>query len=136
MILQIVLIALALIIIVMLIKQRNGREKKEESMPLILDVEIKEDEVTPTLIQTLLLCNLAMKRKLIAISEDGNMDECVRLQNQVIQNYKFIVDLFEYDKKLKEKMQVGSKSNENMKENDIPLFKEGIGKQRLDVRIE
>lgn len=80
-------------------------------------------------------CNLAMKRRLIAVAETGNTDECEELQRRIMQNNQFIIDLFQYDGKLKDMM----KSNQDMEhkkaDNDnIPELKKVIGRQqRLDV---
>lgn len=101
-------------------------------MPLIVDVELAEEDVTPTLIQSLLSSNLAMKRKMITVIEDGDMDGCTELQNQIICNDDFILQLFDFDEKIRSCFH---EKDDKKTDKDISSLKEGMirKQQRLDV---
>ena len=101
-------------------------------MPLIVDVELAEEDVTPTLIQSLLSSNLAMKRKMIAMIEDGDMDTWAKLQDQIICNDDFILKLFDFDEKVRSCLH---EDDDRKEEKDISSLKEGMMRkqQRLDV---
>lgn len=135
-IMQLILIILMLLIIFMLRPHKKRKEKKNTDIPLIVDVEIPEEDVTPTLIQSLLSSNLAMKRKLITVIENGNMTESYRLQKKIVENNQFIVDLFEYDKKLKEKINIDNEeeTQKEIKQSE-PVLKNMLRKQRMDGKF-
>lgn len=131
--LDIVIILLgAALLIIEIRKHHPVKEKKVEIPSLVLDVEIAEENVTPTLIQSLLSSNLAMKRKMITTVEKGDMDECTRLQNQIICNDDFILQLFDFDEKVRNCLHEKVVDD---KKKDISSLKEGMMRkqQRLDV---
>ena len=131
-ILEIIIIILGTILVINeVIKHRPVKEKKIR-MPLIVDVELAEEDVTPTLIQSLLSSNLAMKRKMITVIEDGDMDGCTELQNQIICNDDFIIQLFDFDEKIRSCFH---EKDDKKTDKDISSLKEGMirKQQRLDV---
>lgn len=131
-ILEIIIIILGTILVINeVIKHRPVKEKKIR-MPLIVDVELAEEDVTPTLIQSLLSSNLAMKRKMITVIEDGDMDGCTELQNQIICNDDFILQLFDFDEKIRSCFH---EKDDKKTDKDISSLKEGMirKQQRLDV---
>ncbi|MCR0347767.1 hypothetical protein DWW36_02270 [Erysipelotrichaceae bacterium AF15-26LB] len=131
-ILEIIIIMLATILVINeVIKHRPVKEKRI-GMPLIVDVELAEEDVTPTLIQSLLSSNLAMKRKMIAMIEDGDMDTCAKLQDQIICNDDFILKLFDFDEKVRSCLH---ENDDRKEEKDISSLKTGMisRQQRLDV---
>lgn len=113
-------------------KQHPAKEKKNGTPSLVLGVEMAEEDVTPTLIQSLLSSNLAMKRRMITVIEDGDMDSCTKLQNQIICNDDFILQLFDFDEKVRSCLH---EKNDKKTEKDIFSLKEGTirKQQRLDV---
>lgn len=135
MLVQILSLAVMTAVIVCMYLQRKPKKRRNGEPPLIVDVELAEEDVTPTLIQELMACNLAMKRRLIAVAETGNTDECEELQRRIMQNNQFIIDLFQYDGKLKDMMNSNQDMEHKKADNDnIPELKKVIGRQqRLDV---
>lgn len=131
-ILEIIIIILGTILVINEVIKHRPVEEKKIRMPLIVDVELAEEDVTPTLIQSLLSSNLAMKRKMITVIEDGDMDGCTELQNQIICNDDFILQLFDFDEKIRSCFH---EKNDKKTDKDISSLKEGMirKQQRLDV---
>ena len=131
-IVDIIIILLGTGLLINEVKKHWPVKKKSVDMPLVVDVELAEESVTPTLIQSLLSSNLAMKRKMITVIEDGDMNQCAELQSQIICNDEFILQLFNFDEKVRNCLQ---DSNDEKATKDMPSLKEGMVRkqQRLDV---
>lgn len=131
--LDVIIILLGVALLIIEIRKHHPVKEKKIGIPsLVVDVEMAEEDVTPTLIQSLLSSNLAMKRKMITVIEDGDMDGCIELQNQIICNDDFILQLFDFDEKVRSCLH---EKDDKKTEKDISSLKEGMirKQQRLDV---
>lgn len=136
--LESVIIILSLNVLYNQMKFMKRKKRKSNNVKLIVSPKIAEEEVTPTLIESITASNLELKRQLIVAIGENNIDDWSLLQERIISNNQFILEMFEYDEKIRKYMNGDKKESidKDIDEDEVmKLIDESFGKQRLGAKV-